>query len=392
MSSPTESTSPFNFVDEVRAEAAAVAEIHVCDVTLRDGEQASDAAFTPAEKLEVAAELELLGVAQIQVGYPRQDGAAVRLIKQAGLAVPLELLCVGFMPTWQADIDVALEAGADVLNILIRSADRQIEFLGLSRQLVVERTVAAIEYARRQGAKTVVFGPSFCTQADLAFLKQLCRAAVEAGAHRVNIADSLGVAMPAAIRFLVRQIRSAVDVPVSVHCHNDFGLAVACTLAGLEGGATWLDVSVNGIGERGGNASLEEVLLALRCLYGLDPGLHTERLFDLSRTVSRLLGVPVPGNKAVVGDNAFAQKLDIHVMVASQDPRLFEPYDPNLVGNRRWIRLGKGSGPFAVRAKLAQLGLSASDDQVQRLVAWVNETAERTKSYVTDESFVRALQ
>lgn len=382
-------TSPLNFIEGIQRDLGL---IRICDVTLRDGEQAVDAAFSSREKVAAAARLEDLGVHQLQVGYSKRDAETVRLIKQAGVKVPVELLCVCFNPTWKEDVKIAADAGVDVLNILLRSSDAQQEFLGVNRQQVEDRAAEAVQLAHDAGIGLVTFGPSFCTQANIEYLKQLCSTAVRAGAGRVNLADSMGVAKPAAIAFLVSEIASAIDVPIGIHCHNDFGLGVACTLAGLEAGATWADLSVNGIGERSGNASLEEVVLALRCLYGADLEIRLNRFCEVSAFFAGLLHSQLAGNKPVVGRNAFAQKLDIHVRVASQRPEIFEPYDPALVGNQRWIGLGKGSGPYAVKAKLAQMGWNVDDDGLALLVEWVNEKADRDKGYVKDTELVDFLQ
>lgn len=329
----------------------------------------------------------------MQVGYPRLDGATVaRAIKAAGLTVPVELMCVAFASDWKDDIDVAVDSGPDVIQLLMRSSLRLLRFLGISAQEAIDRSAEAVAHARGRGAPTVVFATSFSTQTDPAFLEELMRGAVGAGADRASIADSMGVARPAAIAYLVRRLRPAVEVPVAVHCHNDFGLGVACTLAGLEAGATWADVSVNGIGERGGNASLEQVAMALSELYGVDTGLHTEKLHALSRTVSRILRTPLPSDRPVVGDNVFAQKLDMHVRVAARQPDLFEPFDPRLVGGERAIRLGKGSGPFAVGTRLEELGLPADEAVVGRVVEWVNRRAEETKRAVGIEELLEFVQ
>lgn len=366
--------------------------IQLCDVTLRDGEQAVDAAFTPQEKLRLVGKLEKAGLHKIQVGYPRIDGAdTLRLIKESLIETPIQLLCPAFGAAWQEDIDTAWESGADDIHLIMRSADELLTLLGHTRSQAISRVQQAVRYAVDQGAGTVSFGASFATQAEPSFLLELLAAAASAGANKVGISDTLGVATPARIKRIVQLVRDAVDVPVGVHCHNDFGLAVACTLAGFEGGATWADVSVNGLGERSGNASLEEVVLALRVLYSLDIGIATEGFHDLCHTFSSVLGRAVPPDKPVVGDNAFAQKLDIHVKVAGVRPELMEPYDPASVGGVRHLRLGKGSGPHAVRAKLHELGSEVHDDAVDGLVRWVNLTAERTKGFVTDAELLQAV-
>lgn len=366
--------------------------VNLCDVTLRDGEQAVDAAFTVSEKLEVAARLDAIGVHQIQVGFPKLDGGATtRLIKKAGLKVPVELLCVAFQRDWKEQIDEALDSGADVLNILMRTSDDLLEFLGLSREQTLERTRESVSHAVSQGASVVTLGTSFSTQADPDFLVDICAAAASVGASRVQIADTMGISLPESMAELVRRLVSEVDVAVGIHCHDDFSLGVACTLAGLAAGATWADVSVNGVGERSGNTPLEATVMALSQLCDVDVGIAREGFYDLSRMVAGILGHQVAARQAVVGENAFAQKLDIHVQVASRRPELFEPYDPSLVGNQRRLRLGKGSGPFAVRAKGGALGIDVTDEIIEQVVAEVNSYAEQKKGYVPDEVFAEIV-
>lgn len=383
-------TSHHNFGPGIEALAARLTGLRVCDITLRDGEQAVDAAFKDQEKLQV---LELIDACQLhsaQIGFAGRDDALVTEAKRRGIRTSLELLAVATQPTWRSDIDAAIDSGVDAINILIRSWEPLLDSMGLSREDVLFRTSAAIRHARDRGAAKIVFGPSFATQADLGLLVQMYRVAADEGADEFLINDSLGVARPDSIARLVREVAKAVSGPVGVHCHNDFGLAVACSLAGAEAGAMRVDLCVNGIGERGGNASLEEFVIALRCLYGVDIGIRTELLMSLSERVAAILRMDIPGNKPVVGCNAFAQKLDIHVRVAAEHPDLFEPYDPALVGNRRWIRLGKGSGSYAVASKITELGLDVPEALIPELVRWVNITSEEEKGFVSDQAFAVA--
>jgi isopropylmalate/homocitrate/citramalate synthase len=367
-----------------RAHGLISAGVHFCDLTLRDGEQAANVAFGTDEKVLIARALEDLGVDQVQVGFAAQDSPTVAIMKDAGVNVPLELVCPAFTPSWRRDLNMAVDAGVDSVQVIMRTTDRHLQAMHLTRAQAIRRTVGSIEFARSRGAKVVVFGPSFASQADLSFLSQICRAAVDAGAELVSIADSLGICSPAAFKQLIEEIVTEVAVPIGVHCHNDFGLATACTLAGLEAGATWADVTVGGVGERAGNASLEQVATALIHLYGSETKLKTQHFQHTAQTVARILRRPVAENAPVIGDAVFAQKLDIHVWTGQHEPELFEPYDPALVGNHRWIALGKGSGPYAVTARLKELGLSADEAQVERLVAWVNEYAIREKRCVSE--------
>lgn len=365
----------------------------LCDVSLRDGEQAIDAAFTSEEKTDLATSLDAIGVHQIQVGFAHGDGpTAARSIKEAGVSVPVELLCITFRDDWRRDVDVSAESGVEVLQLLMRTTDPLLNLARLSRLEAIRRIREAVLYAVDAEIQTVVLGASFATQADPDFVVQLSLAAVDAGAARVILADTIGAARPSEMSSLVARVREAVDVPVGVHCHNDFGLAVAGTLAALEAGADWADVSICGIGERAGNASLEAVVMALKVLYGIDVGINSTALRHLAERLASILRRSLSPSQPIVGDHVFAQKLDLHVEVAARFPELLEPFDPALVGGQRTIHLGKGSGPHAVQSCLARLGHQASDDETLRLAAWVNNFAEITKRCVTDAELLHELK
>jgi 2-isopropylmalate synthase len=236
---------------------------------------------------------------------------------------------------------------------------------------------------------TVSFDPSFVTMAEPAFLAEVYGTAAEAGADHFGIADSTGIATPERIGELVTLVRKATgDRPVGVHCHDDFGLALANTLAGIFAGAVLADASVLGLGERAGNCCIEELALTLDLLYEIETGVLLDRMTALAEYVSEVARVPIPPAKAVVGADVFSQKLDMHVALSQSDPSLLEPYSPAVVGNRRRLRLGIGTGPIAARAKLAELGLPAvGAAAAERLAAWVNALALAQKRAVSDQEF-----
>lgn len=349
-------------------------------------------AFTVDEKVTLAAALDAIGIHQIQVGYPTAEGlATVVRLKDEGCRAPLELLCPVFVAGWDEHLAASVAAGVDVVQILLRSSDEMLAVNGFTRAQAVRRLHDAVAKSVQLGAPITVFAASFSTQADGAFLLELLHAAESAGAQRVSLADSTGIARPDHIGQLVRAVTSAVQVPVAIHCHDDFGLATACTLAGLEAGARWADVSVLGIGERAGNASLEQVAAASRLSYGLDVGIDVSQLTSLCALVSQLAGRQIAPDKPIVGENVFTQQLDIHVEAAQQRPGLLEPFDPGLVGGTRQLRLGKGSGPVALRQKLHELGCVVDDETVTALTRWVTATAERYKCAVNDADLLAAI-
>ena len=381
-------TSPLNFLEEVTSGEKFRLPIVLQDTTLREGEQAAEVAFSVEDRVEVARGLDTVRVPLIQVGFAGRDDDAVAAIKRAGVEAQLSMLCVAFSRDWQQAVDRAADAGVDVLAVLMRTSDPMLGALGLNREEAIDVACRVIDYARRREVPTVAFEPSFVTGADPQYLCRCWAAATQAGAQEVGVSDSLGVAKPSAIRYLVRLALEAVDVPVGIHAHHDFGLSVALALAALEEGAQRVDVSVLGLGERAGGTPLEELVLALEGLYGID----TTQLFDLAQLVHRLTGVPIPASKAVVGENVFAQKLEIHVQVMEHGPDLFEPYSPDLVGHRRVLKLGRGTGPTGVRAKLVELGLQASESAVPVLVEMINQRAVAHKRGISDGEFAEMVR
>lgn len=368
-------------------------DIRVCDVTLRDGEQAVDAAFSLPHKVRIAKALTEMGVHQVQVAIAGGDGPqAVRAIKESGVSTPLEVLVPLFTPTWHRDVEEIAAAGADAVQLLMRTSPEVLQQMGVPLERVIPRVVEGVDRAKQAGVPTVTMASSFATQTRTSFLVDVLGAAVSAGADRVGICDTTGIGTPSGIRALTQAIVTSVTVPVAVHCHDDFGLAVANTLAGLEAGATWAEVTVNGLGERAGNTSLAELVMALGVLYSADTGVRTERLVGLAGLVSAFTRRSLPPDQPIVGENAFAQKLDIHVQVAARNPELFEPFDPASVGNRRSIVVGKGSGVFALGAVLAGLGKMLDDAQLTALVRWVRDEAELLGREVRSPELLREVE
>jgi len=249
----------------------------------------------------------------------------------------------------------------------------------------------AIRYAVGRGP-LIAFSVVDATRTDLDFMKRVVVEAVAAGAERISIPDTAGVATPGTMRFLISQVTHWVDVPVQVHCHNDFGLALANTLAAVEGGASIVDATVNGLGDRSGNAVLDEVAVALKFFYGVETGIKLDDLFSLSRYVQEITGVPLPFNKPFVGDNAFSHKLDIHIKRVMTYAPLFEPLLPETTGNRRVIPLGRHTGPFIVELKLKEHGLGADQEQIAEIVSQIERLALEKKASLTEDEFLSIVR
>lgn len=361
------------------------------DVTLREGQQAAEIAFTIAEKVELAQQLAAAGVRRVQAGYAGADDETIAALKKAVPDLQLSALLVAFRPGWESAAQSAAAAGVDVLMVLFRVAPGQLRAIGFSPDQALDTIGRAVELALRV-APAVSLDPSFVTLADEAFLRSVYEAGADAGARHFGVADSTGIAGPERIAELVRMVRDVTGGEVGVHCHDDFGLALANTLAGIAAGATLADASLLGLGERAGNCATEELAVALELLYGRPTGVRLEMLTPLAEHLSAVTGFPIPSSKPVVGADAFSQKLDMHVALTRSDPTLLEPFPPERVGNRRRLRLGVGTGPVAIAAKLEELGLPAvGEARARELAEAVNEIARRRKAAVADEELARLV-
>ncbi|MEM3402802.1 MAG: 2-isopropylmalate synthase [Candidatus Hadarchaeales archaeon] len=360
--------------------------IRIFDTTLRDGDQTPGVSFTPEQKLRIATQLDRLGVDTIEAGTPissEGERKAVSEIVKAGLRSEICALarCV------QEDIDAALGTGVKRIHLFISTSDVHLRhILKLSREEALEQAVRAIEYAREHGAR-VEFSAMDATRTDLKYLINVFKAAVDAGADRINVPDTVGVITPSNMRTFISNIRRSIRVPISVHCHDDLGLAVANSLAAVEAGAQQVHVTVNGLGERAGNASLEEVVMALKILYGARTGINTKLLVETSELVQRLSGIPVPPNKAIVGSNAFAHVSGIHAHGVIEAPKTFEPLSPEMVGHRRRLQLGKLTGRHSVEKHLAELGIKTTKEQLLEITRKVKALGDKGKE-VTEPDLV----
>lgn len=353
--------------------------VRFLDTTLRDGEQTPGVALLPEEKLQIARQLDALGVDCIEAGFPAAsegEREAVKAVAEEGLRAEV----VGLARALKEDIDLAVSCGVGCVHTFIATSEIHMKKkLKLSREEVLARAVEAVERAKSYGVK-VEFSAEDATRSDPNFLIQVYKAVVEAGADRIDVPDTVGVAIPRGMYNLVRAIRREVKVPVALHCHDDMGLAVANSLAGVEAGAEEVHATINGIGERAGNASLEEVALSLHALYGVETGLNLKEIYKTSRLVSKLTGIPVPPNKAVVGDNAFAHESGIHTAGVVSSPDTYEPLPPELVGRERRIVAGKHAGKKGIEAMLEELGFELTGEQLAEVVARVKHLGDKGRA------------
>ncbi|OYT50056.1 2-isopropylmalate synthase [Candidatus Bathyarchaeota archaeon ex4484_231] len=356
--------------------------IRIFDTTLRDGEQTPGVSFTPEEKMEIAVQLDKLGVDAIEAGFPSASEGEQKAFKEIA-ATGLHAEVCALTRTLKSDIDAALACNPDSIHTFISTSEVQMKHaLGMTPEQVLEAAVTSVQYIKDHGL-ICEFSPMDATRTDLGFLKRICKAAEEAGADRINIPDTVGIMSPQSMERLIRELKAVVKTPLSVHCHNDFGLAVANSLAGVVGGAAQVHVAVNGLGERAGNASLEEVVMGLHLIYGKKTGINTKLLYGTSRLVSRLTGVVIQPNKAIVGENAFAHESGIHTRGVTVEPLTFEPFSPEVVGRRRRLIAGKLAGKHGIRVELEDSGFHPSEAQLNEIVRRVKELGDKGKT-VTD--------
>lgn len=360
------------------------AEIIIDDTTLRDGEQTAGVAFSLEEKKAIARLLDEIGVGEIECGIPAmglEERTSVRTLVEMGLQARLI--------TWNratiGDIRASLACGVTAVDISLSVSDIHLEHkLKKSRDWVREQLKIALGFAKEHGLYVSVGGED-ASRADLAFLAELLEIARSLGADRFRYCDTLGLLDPFAVYEHVRFLREGVPgLDLEVHTHNDLGLATANALAGLKAGARFVSTTVNGLGERAGNAALEEVVMALRHACGIETGIDTSRLVELSRLVGRASCRPVPEWKAVVGERVFAHESGLHTDGVLKAAHNYEGFDPAEVGLRRHLVVGKHSGRHGLGYRLRQLGIALQRCQLDTLLEMVRERAQRSKRPLDD--------
>ncbi|MFQ6053929.1 MAG: 2-isopropylmalate synthase [Candidatus Bathyarchaeia archaeon] len=356
--------------------------VYIFDTTLRDGEQTPGVTFTIDDKITIARQLDRLGVDVIEAGFPitsEGEAEAVRRIAAEGL----EARVCALARATRLDIDRALGCDVDYVHVFIATSDIHLEHkLKISREEAKRQAVEAVEYTKDHGV-TVEFSPEDATRTEIGFLKEVCAAVSEAGADKINIPDTVGVMTPRLIFEFIKEVKSATAVPLSIHCHNDFGQATANSLAAVEAGAEQVHVCVNGLGERAGNASLEEVVMGLIAQYGVKTRIKTRQIAETSDMIQRLSGIYLPPMTPIVGDNAFAHEAGIHVHGILGHPGTYEPLTPEVVGRSRRFVAGKHTGRHAIDAMLAEMGLHPDADQLKMISAEVKRLGDMGKK-VTD--------
>lgn len=361
--------------------------IQIFDTTLRDGEQAPGIALSPEDKFNIAMALDDFGVDFIEAGFAVSSDIerdTIRRIVDAGT----KATTLSLARSVHKDIDAAADTGVKCIHTFIGTSPLHRDYkLKMTKEQVIERAVDAVEYARSYGMD-VQFSCEDATRTELDYMIEVYKAVVEAGAGAINVPDTVGVIVPQAMRYLVGEIAKEIRVPISVHCHNDLGLAVANTMAAIEAGATIAQLTVNGIGERTGNASLEEVAVNLFANYNVET-VDLSKIGKVSNYVERIAGFPKAFNKPIVGRNAFAHESGIHVHGVMSNAFTYEPIKPELVGVARHIVIGKHSGEHGVRQRLDELGIEFPEGMMPEFMVAIKDAAVGDKEI--DDAELRAI-
>ncbi len=363
--------------------------ITIVDTTLRDGEQTAGVVFANEEKIAIAEMLSDLGVDQLEVGIPTMGGDEKQAIKEI-VKRNLKPSIMAWNRAVISDIEQSIDCGVDAVAISTSVSDIHIQHkLKKSREWVVENMVKSVEFAKKNGLYVSVNGED-ASRADREFLIEFINAAKQAGADRFRFCDTVGIMEPFMLKEEIKYLYDNTQFDIEMHTHNDFGMATANALAGLHGGATHVGVTVNGLGERAGNAALEEVLMALMIVCGYKgKDINTKMFREVSEYVSRASGRELPKWKAIVGSNMFAHESGIHADGALKDPKNYEAFDPSIVGLERQIVIGKHSGRAAIVNKFKEYDIDLTDEESKGILELVRSTSVRLKRTLFDKELVQ---
>jgi 2-isopropylmalate synthase len=362
--------------------------VRLFDTTLRDGEQSPRTSFDYNDKRAIAELLDEMGTHVIEAGFPVNSEPEFEAVSD--IAAATDATTCGLARVVEKDVQAAIDAGVDMVHVFVSTSDVQLQdSMHASREEAVDRAVTSVEQVRDAGLE-VMFSPMDATRTNESFLVEVVEAVSEAGVDWINIPDTCGVGTPSRFAKLIALVDDHTDARIDVHTHDDFGLASANAMAGFEAGAHQAQVSVNGIGERAGNAAFEEVVMSAESLYNVDTGIDTTRITELAKLVEEKSTIPIPVNKAVVGDNAFAHESGIHAAGVMENTDTFEPgvMTPEMVGASREFVLGKHTGTHSVRKRLEELNYEPSDSEVRAVTKLVKEFGAETEQ-VTDSAIAR---
>ncbi len=377
--------SHFNLEPEVLGKNRFPKKLKIYDTTLRDGEQTIGVSFDKNEKMEIARALDAMGVERIEAGMPvvsKEDREAVELILKAGLKAEIW----GFCRAVKGDIEACADVGVRNVVIEIATSPIKMKANNFTPEGVLAKVTDSLLYAKSRGLYTAYFAVD-ATRADLKFLEAVYKRAVEeGGADEVVIVDTLGVATPETMFYLTKKLREWVKVPIMVHCHSDFGMATACTFSSVRAGADCAHVTINGLGEKTGNADLADTVFAAK-LYGIDTNIDMKKIYNTSKLVEKISKIPISPLKPVVGDFVFKRESGVTAAQVISYPPSVEPYSPELLGREREVLLSKKSGKRSVEFKLEKMNVRTTPEQVDEILSQVKNMGVQKKGILTEDEF-----
>jgi len=367
--------------------------VFIWDETLREGVQTPTVFLTYVEKVKLAKMIDEMGISAITVGYPASSDEEKKDVKRIANEGFEQVRLAASGRINKSDIDACLECGIREILLFTPFNGLNLQYsLKMSREQVLEKTVESVEYAKKHGA-TVNFVLEDATRTPLEEIIKIFGVAVKAGADRLVIADTVGFLRPLSMRYLISHVREGLsqltskEIPLSVHCHNDFGLATANTLAAVEEGVTYLHTCIAGFGERAGVAPLEEVVVALELLYNIDTGLDMEKLYRLSQLAEKSFALPIQYHKPIVGDNAFSYETDEHIQGMLAHPLIYEPFPPEIIERSPVFYMGRHTGRRLVESLLTSAEIKATPGQIDEIIRRIKSMQESLDKGGTQMTF-----
>lgn len=384
--------SKYNYLEEYRSTMNLPKKIKIHDATLRDGEQTPGVVFSIEDKVEIAKMLDRIGVDRIEAGMPAVSEADREAIKKI-VALNLKAEIFSFARATKEDIDMAVECGVDGVIIEIPTGRPKLkyQFTKWTDEDIIEKSIATIKYAKENNLKAVYFGYD-TTRADYEFLELLySRIIEEAKPDSIGIVDTMGCILPGAVYELVKKLKSQFDIAIEIHTHNDFGMGVATSFAAMEAGAEVIHTSINGMGERTGNAQLEPILVGLKVLYGLDVDYNLNILKEVSDRVEVISNFRKNVNLPIVGDNIFVRESGIGIDLVMNTPLAMYALNPEFIGNKPGVLLGKKSGLRSIDVKLEELNLTLEESKKPRVLDMIKDMSIKNKRTITNDEFKKII-